>query len=148
MIKLKSGFYGSRNLLIRPEDGPFSLPKAEEERLVKRGVAEYVQGKEAVNPFEGLKTPELRAIAKANGLTFRFGMTNAEMAAYLQTHKAKFVKPAEEEKGDDAPAGTGDTVTDPTPDPDPVDEEGEEDEGNDAPAGEDAPTFDAAEAVK
>ena len=134
MIQLKSGFYGSRNLLIRPEDGPFSLPKADEERLVKRGVAEYVQGKEAVNPFEGLKTPELRAIAKANGLTFRFGMTNAEMAAYLQTHKAKFVKPAEEVP-----------VVEPVVEPEPapvVEEETEE-----VPA-EDAPTFDAAEAVK
>lgn len=41
MIKMISGVYGGKDGLKRPSDGAFSLPPAEEERLVRRGVAVY-----------------------------------------------------------------------------------------------------------
>lgn len=42
MIRMISGTYGGRDGLKRASDGPFSLPANEEARLVERGVAVYV----------------------------------------------------------------------------------------------------------
>lgn len=42
MIKIICGVYGGKNGLKRPGDKPFSLPPAEEARLVARKVAAYV----------------------------------------------------------------------------------------------------------
>lgn len=41
MIKMISGVYGGVDGLKKPSDGPFSLSPAEEDRLVRRGVAVY-----------------------------------------------------------------------------------------------------------
>ena len=48
MIEMTCGAYGAKSGLIRPADGPFSLSVEEEQRLVNRGVARYVQ--EQVEP--------------------------------------------------------------------------------------------------
>ena len=48
MIKMISGVYGGKDGLKRPEDGAFSLPPAEEERLVQRGVAVYTDEVESL----------------------------------------------------------------------------------------------------
>jgi hypothetical protein len=42
MIKMKCGVYGARGVMLRADDGAFSLTDSEEARLVNRGVAEYV----------------------------------------------------------------------------------------------------------
>ena len=50
MIKIIAGIYGLRKngrvVPITSKSAPISLAKAEEERLVKAGVAEYVDGKQ------------------------------------------------------------------------------------------------------
>ena len=81
MIKIIKGYYGYKNgnsiIPKTANDAPFECDKAEEARLVKLGVAEYVtagaeSGEEA--PEEKLYTSktslaELKEIAKANGAT-------------------------------------------------------------------------------
>ena len=52
MIQMICGAYGACDGLKRACDGPFSLSPAEEERLVKRGVAEYVREAPAVPPAD------------------------------------------------------------------------------------------------
>jgi hypothetical protein len=49
MIQMISGAYCAKNVLIRPRDGAFSLSAEEEERLVKRGVAKYVNQSASVD---------------------------------------------------------------------------------------------------
>lgn len=57
MIKITKGFYGVKRL--NAKSAPFSLSDAEEARLVKLGVAEYVTDIPAVNPIPGFEyTPE------------------------------------------------------------------------------------------
>lgn len=43
MVEIISGVYGGANGLKRPGDKPFSLSPVEEARLVRRGVARYVE---------------------------------------------------------------------------------------------------------
>lgn len=80
MIKIIKGYYGYKNgNSIIPKcskDAPFSCDKAEEARLVKLGVAEYVGAPEADGdaPSEELYTDktsfdELKEIAKKLGAT-------------------------------------------------------------------------------
>ncbi len=52
MIEMISGAYGAKGRLIRPADGAFSLTPAEEERLVGRGVARYVDTSPEPEPPE------------------------------------------------------------------------------------------------
>ena len=117
MIQMKSGAYGTKNMIKRPGNGPFSLPEKEEERLVKRGVAVYVNAvapvpasipdeNEADDPTGLNEMPEelpegvggipeysvdsslsdLRAIGKMCGLTFKVGMSKADIVAALDKH--------------------------------------------------------------
>ena len=108
MIKIIKGTYGciDKNGIVQPKtskDEPFTLSKEEEERLVKRGVAKYVEAaekhvegdelKELLDSVPGLdvvpeynvdmKATELREIAKGLGLTFPVGTTKAEMVAEM-----------------------------------------------------------------
>lgn len=155
MIQIICGVYGGKDGAKRPGDKPFSLSPAEEARLVARKVAVYVNEPTTEPDDEGeyipddapigfgetppedfdmddlpdgvigipeysvaMKASELREIGKLCGLTFKVGMTKEEMVAALDKH-------IEENMVDDE-----DFTEDPTIDP------------------EDAPTFDAAEAVE
>lgn len=138
MIKIISGVYGhyvtdketgkSRVVAKDKNAEPFELTKEQEARLVGLGVAEYV-GKPSVDnadddiaraaaepSLEEMTAKELREVGKQYGLTFKVGMSKAEMVDAL---KAEWPQDAEEE----------------------ADEEADDD-------GEQAPTFDATEAVQ
>lgn len=145
MIKMIAGVFGL------PVDGvvkrmdkdskPFNASAEQEARLVKMGLAVYVD--EPVNVPEDETVPklpdipegvvgipeysventanELREIGKLCGLTFKVGMTKAEMVAALDAHIAENTVEGVE-----------------------VNEDGEITATED----EDAPTFDASEAVQ
>ncbi|MFW5433709.1 SAP domain-containing protein [Paenibacillus apiarius] len=104
MIKIISGVYGYREgASIKPKtanDAPFSLPPQEEERLVKRGVAEYLDGEPNTEPDDwigipeyhvDMKAEELRAIAKKLGLSFKVGTSKVDMVEaidkFLEEHR-------------------------------------------------------------
>ena len=152
MIKIICGVYGGADGMKRPGDKPFSLSPAEEARLVARKVAAYVNEPTTEAPQDeyipedapigfdetppddfdelpdgvigipeysvDMKPAELREIGKLCGLTFKVGMSKQEMVDALDKH-------IEENMVDDEEFIDADTV-----DP------------------EDAPTFDAAEAVE
>lgn len=129
MIQMKNGVYGTRHFMKRASDGPFSLSKAEEARLVARGVAEYVDGAEP--PADGepigfndappvpeetgndvpvydasMSAVELRKIAADHGVTFRVGMTKKDMVAALDEHFgiSEHVEETSGEDEEDAPS--------------------------------------------
>lgn len=144
MIKIIKGVYGHLvNGIVKPKtsaDKPFELTEAQEERLVNLGVAVYVDGGRTALP-EGvvgvdwnidMKASELRAIAKDMGLTFPVGTTKAEMVAAMD----KYI---EENAAEDGADGLAEGEIDPIG----FDETPPEDYED-----EDAPTFDAAEAVE
>lgn len=104
MIQIISGVYGTKTGMKRASDGSFKLSAKEEARLVNRGVAKYV-GAPTVEPPEDEDAPELpdgvtgipeysietsakelREIGKLCGLTFKVGMSKAEMVAALDKH--------------------------------------------------------------
>lgn len=58
MIQMKSGVYGGKDGMKRPGDGPFSLSEQEEARLVNRGIAEYVGASEGAPFFFDVIPPE------------------------------------------------------------------------------------------
>ena len=152
MIKIICGVYGGKDGVKRPGDEPFSLSPEEEARLVARKVAVYVNESAAEAPQDedslddapigfdetppedldelpegvigipeysvDMKPTELREIGKLCGLTFKVGMSKQEMVDALD----KFF---DENLVDDDEIVDADTI-----DP------------------EDAPTFDAAEAVE
>lgn len=131
MIKMIAGVYGLK--VTRPDgthhikgmgvgDGSFSLAPEEEARLVSLGVARYVKSVGGMKPFGEMSVKELREIGKKHGLTFRIGMTKAEMAKSIEEKLANDT----EEEGTDGGAG-------------------ENAEGS---ADGSVPTFDATEAVK
>lgn len=156
MIKIICGVYGGADGLKRPGDKPFSLSPEEEARLVARKVAAYVNEPPTEAPQDDdsqdeyipddapigfdemppedldelpegvigipeysveMKASELREIGKLCGLSFKVGMSKQEMVDALDKH-------IEENMVDDEEFIDADTI-----DP------------------EDAPTFDAAEAV-
>lgn len=124
MIHIVRGVYGylDKDGIVRPKtdaDAPFELSPEQEERLVRLGVAEYV---EKVNsapvaeaepgvsteeaPTDGisladLSVKELREIGKEYGLTFKVGISKAEMVAAIEEAEANV--DAEEEDGEDTP---------------------------------------------
>ena len=140
MIQMKSGTFGlSVNGFVKAmtkDSGPFVASEEQEARLVKLGLAVYVDE----DPIGFDETPddlpdgvvgipeysidntanELREIGKLCGLTFKVGMTKADMVAALDAHIAE---------------NTVDGVE--------VNEDGEIAVAED----EDAPTFDASQAV-
>ena len=142
MIQMKTGTFGLPvNGLVKPmtkDSGPFKASKEQEARLVKLGLAVYVDEEpigfdETPNPDElpdgvvGIPeysidntANELREIGKLCGLTFNVGMTKADMVAALDAHIAENAVDGVE-----------------------VNEDGEISVAED----EDAPTFDASQAV-
>lgn len=141
MIQMKAGTFGlAVNGFVKPmtkDSGPFVASEEQEARLVKLGLAEYVtdgtpigfdeapedlpEGVVGIPEYSIDNTAnELREIGKLCGLTFKVGMTKAEMVAALDAH---------------IEANTVDGVE--------VNEDGEIAVAD----GEDAPTFDASEAV-
>jgi len=101
MIQMKSGVYGGKDGMKRPEDGPFSLSEQEEARLVSRGVAEYVgasedapfffdvippeeSDEEETKPLEEMSGPELRKLGAEYGLTFKGNASKVSMMEAIQ----------------------------------------------------------------
>ena len=104
MIKIIRGYYGYKkgNSIIpkSAKDAPFSCDKAEEERLVKLGVAEFVTG-EAVK-VEAVEVSKDDLIAQYTAL----GLKGNPSSMKVETLKAKIAdaKKAEEvETEEDAP---------------------------------------------
>ena len=133
MIQMKAGTFGlpvgGSVKAMTKESGPFKASEEQEARLVKLGLAVYVGEPELPELPDGVvgipeysienTANELREIGKLCGLTFKVGMTKAEMVEALDEHIA---------------AHTVEGVT--------ADENGE------ISVDEDAPIFDAAEAVE
>lgn len=105
MIKIICGVYGhkvgGRVVPMTKNSEPFELTPEQEARLVARGVAAYVD--EPPTPENGggqlpdgvggvpeysaeTSAKELREIGKSLGLTFKVGMSKAEMVAALDKH--------------------------------------------------------------
>ena len=132
MIKIIQGVYGHMiDGRVYPKDStsePFELTEDQEARLVKLGVAVYVDNKPPENVTGipeysvDMKADELRAIGKELGLTFKVGTTKAEMVEQMDAFLAG------QDGGEDINAPSGD------------DEEIED--------GEQPPEFDATEAVE
>lgn len=145
MIKIVCGVYGHYiNGKVVPKDknaDPFELTAEQEARLVKQGIAEYVCSTEPVTEYDApigfdeapdlpagvtgipaysvdMKVAELREIGAMCGLSFKVGMSKAEMVAELDKHIEEHTVEGVE-----------------------VDDDGE------ITVDEDAPTFDAADAV-
>ena len=131
MITMRIGIYGfmDKDGIIRPKtpgDDPFELLPEQEERLVRLGVAEYVENvksaemppvKQAEIPAEQdsididvtldaehalseLSVKELREIGKDYGLTFKIGTSKADMVAAIEKAEAELI----EEEDDNEPA--------------------------------------------
>lgn len=128
MIRIIRGVYGflDEGGIVRPkteESAPFMLLPEQEARLVRLGVAEYVGAAveipeepvdlaEAVGPISIEEEPEeersladysvkeLREIGKDYGLTFKVGMSKAEMISAIEAAEAELDEDAE----DDEPA--------------------------------------------
>lgn len=129
-IKLTAGVFCWQREIILAGAPAFEVDDATARRLVEeKGVAEYVappaqelpEGVTAIPVYnEDMKADELRAIGELCGLTFKKSMSKAEMVAALDAHiEANTVEGVE------------------------VNEDGEI-----TVADEDAPTFDATEAVQ
>lgn len=136
MIKIVCGVYGHYiNGKVVPKDknaDPFELTPEQEARLVKQGIAVYIDqpsepdvapdlpaGVTGIPAYSAdMKVAELREIGAMCGLTFKVGMSKAEMVAelddYIEAHTVEGVE---------------------------VDDDGE------ITVDEDAPNFDAADAV-
>ena len=116
MIRIIQGVYGHQiNGRVYPKDSnsePFELTEAQEERLVKLGVAVYVDGGSTKLP-EGvtgipeysadMKADELRAIGKEMGLTFKAGTTKAEMVDQMDAFLGENTDGEETEDGEELP---------------------------------------------
>lgn len=144
MIEMIAGVYGlpvkqpdgtTRIVGMGPKSGPFSVSPEREAELVAKKIARYVEPPKddegdttgtaapaapAVPEYSAsMKADQLREIGKQHGLTFKVGMTKAEMVAELDKHFSEVT--AEDETEGDTTGTEG---------------------------GEDAPTFDAADAVQ
>ena len=122
MIKIIRGVYGfvDEGGIVRPktsDDAPFSLLPEQEERLVRLGVAQYVvqvksapaeepQPEESVAELPSnerllsdLSAKELRELGKEYGITFKVGISKAEMVQAIETAENEL-----EAAGDNEPA--------------------------------------------
>lgn len=143
MIRMIAGVYGlsekradgsTHIKAMGPNSGPFTVTPEKEARLVRLGVAEYVTATAAEDVSVGMSAKKLRDIGKEYGLTFRVGMTKAEMV--------EAIKAAQNPAEDDESEPEQETETEPEL-PESGEIEGEESEVED-----DAPTFDASDAVQ
>ena len=120
MIKIVRGVYGflDKNGIVRPKteaDEPFELTPEQEARLVKLGVAQYVDTEDEQEPIGFDETPteerllsemsvkELREIGKEYGLTFKVGMTKDAMVQAIEAAEAELNIDAEDEDSEPAP---------------------------------------------
>lgn len=123
MIRIIKGVYGylNENGVVKPktpEDKPFELTKEQEARLVELDVAEYVEAEaypigfdeqppegieedELRKPLDEMSAKELRELGKEYGLSFKVGMSKAEMAAAIES--AEQADEAEEDDGEELP---------------------------------------------
>lgn len=101
VIKIKAGVFGWNHGqsydLIKAGDPPIEVDDALARRLVDRGVAEYVAPSAEIHPDAselqdepagkayhiGMTAKELREIGAEYGLTFKQGMSKAEMVAKM-----------------------------------------------------------------
>lgn len=116
MIKMISGTFGYWDgVKVVPKtnkDAPFSAGAECEARLVRLGIAEYVggaskpaeelpelpDGVEAIPEYDvNMKADELRKIAKLMGLTFAVGTTKAEMVAQMDAFLDEHMEDAEDD---------------------------------------------------
>lgn len=132
MIKIVQGVYGylDKDGIVRPKteaDEPFTLTPEQEERLVRLGVAVLVgMAEEAPTAEPNSEEPEqypigfdeapvdergleeysvkeLREIGKDYGLTFKVGMSKADMIQAIEKAEAELDIDAEDEDGESAP---------------------------------------------
>ncbi len=135
MIKIVRGVYGfmDENGIVRPKtaaDEPFALLPEQEARLVRQGVAQYVEtvkdeqeqgeteqvesnGEQEPIGFDETPTeelllsemsaPELRKVGKEYGLSFKVGTSKADMVKAIEAAEAELDADAEGED-DDEPA--------------------------------------------
>lgn len=130
MIKIVRGVYGylDKDGIVRPKteaDGPFSLSPEQEARLVRLGVAQYVgnvnqapeeadwtesvgvidldDAAEEVRPLEEYSVKELRELGKDYGLTFKVGISKAEMIKAIKEAEAETEFADEDEDDESAP---------------------------------------------
>ena len=128
MIKIVRGVYGhlDKDGIVRPKteaDAPFALSPEQEARLVRLGVAQYVENvKEAPKavdlaevvgaievdetpveerPLEEYSVKELRELGKDYGLTFKVGASKADMVKAIKEAEAALA--IENEDDEDAP---------------------------------------------
>ena len=126
MIKMTLGVYGfmDKDGFIRPKtpaDDPFELLPEQEARLVRLGVAQYVENVKSaeISPVEQdsididvtpdvehalseLSVKELREIGKDYGLTFKIGTSKADMVAAIEKAEAELID--EEDDSEPAPS--------------------------------------------
>ena len=120
MIQIVRGVYGflDKDGIVRPKteaDAPFELLPEQEARLVALGVAQYVGAVKSA-PVAGesveeaatdglsladLSVKELREIGKEYGLSFKVGISKADMVAAIEEAEAELE--ADDEDGEDAP---------------------------------------------
>ena len=132
MIRIIRGVYGylDKDGIVRPKteaDAPFSLTPEQEERLVHLGVAQYVgnvkstpapaewdevvrdieleEDLEEIRPLTEYSVKELRELGKDYGITFKVGISKAEMVKAIKDAEAEM---AMEEEEADEPAPTFD----------------------------------------
>ena len=111
MIQIVRGVYGflDRDGIVRPKtetDAPFELLPEQEARLVRLGVAQYVgdvklaqdltdlteavggividEAPEEERPLSDYSVKELRELGKDYGLTFKIGISKAEMVQAIE----------------------------------------------------------------
>ena len=96
MIQIIRGVYGylDKDGIVRPKteaDAPFALTPEQEARLVRLGVAQYVgevNSAPEVPTGERLLTDmsakELRELGKDYGISFKVGVSKAEMVAAIE----------------------------------------------------------------
>ena len=129
MIQMKAGTFGlAVNGFVKAmtkDSGPFVASEEQEARLVKLGLAEYVgepvtvpqdevpedvadedaaEDEAPLKPLEDLTANELRALGKEYGLSFKVGVTKAEMIEAITAAQA----PDADEAGADEDAPTFD----------------------------------------
>ena len=129
MIRIVRGVYGflDKDGIVRPKteaDAPFALMPEQEARLVRLGVAQYVDDvkqapepadlAEAVGvinfdetveeerPLSDYSVKELRELGKDYGLTFKVGISKAEMVAAIEAAEAELDE-YDDEDGEPAP---------------------------------------------
>ena len=125
MIKMIAGIYGYKRKdgtieAKTVKSGPFECSKDEEARLVKLGIASYVEdqeapeadddGEPAEKPLEEMSKKELTEVAESLGVKIPARATNAQIIELINAAKAEHDSQGDElddgEDGDDEPIPT------------------------------------------